>query len=141
MQKNTQEYIISSEKEINEIEFDINIWDRVFFYGELGSGKSTVIRNILRKYSKNPDLIVRSPTYIYYQRYRIGDLDIFHCDLYRLNDYGTWISLWWEEIAQDKQNVLLIEWPEILGDSISPTKKIYIEIIENEKRKMTITQI
>jgi tRNA A37 threonylcarbamoyladenosine biosynthesis protein TsaE len=35
----------------------------------------------------------------------------------------------------------LIEWPEILGDSISPTKKIYIEIIENEKRKITITQI
>ena len=140
MQKNTNEYLISSEKDMYDIEFPIVDWDRILFYGDLGSGKSTFIRHILRKYSNNPNLIVRSPTYTYYQRYQIGNLNILHCDLYRLDDYNAWISLWWEELIQDN-NILLVEWPEILGNNISPTKKVIIEILEDEKRKISIITI
>lgn len=139
MQKNTKEYIIQDEKELDEIEFNLLPWDRIFFYGDLGAGKSTTIRSILRKYLDNQSLIVRSPTYIYYQKYvdTVGQ-SIFHCDLYRLEDYSTWVSIGGEEILQDDQSIFLIEWPEILADTVTPTKKVSIELMETWERKISV---
>ena len=111
MQKTITEYIIQYEKELDDIVFDLVPGDRVFFYGDLGAGKSTYIRHILRKYLNNSTLVVRSPTYTYYQKY---DSNIYHCDLYRLEDYSTWVSIGGEEISQDPDSIILIEWPEIL---------------------------
>jgi tRNA threonylcarbamoyladenosine biosynthesis protein TsaE len=90
MQKNTEEYIIQDEKELDDIVFDLVPGDRIFFYGDLGTGKSTYIRYILRKYLDDPALIVRSPTYTYYQKY---GSNIYHFDLYRLEEYGTFASI------------------------------------------------
>jgi tRNA A37 threonylcarbamoyladenosine biosynthesis protein TsaE len=69
MQKTITEYIIQDEKELDDIVFDLVPGDRIFFYGDLGAGKSTYIRHILRRYLSDPTLVVRSPTYTYYQRY------------------------------------------------------------------------
>jgi tRNA A37 threonylcarbamoyladenosine biosynthesis protein TsaE len=49
------------------------------------------------------------------------------------------MSIWGDEIAKNSSNILLIEWPDILGNIISPTKEIDIEILGEEKRKITIT--
>lgn len=83
----------------------------------------------------NPNLIVRSPTYTYYQKYDT----IYHCDLYRLEDYSTWISIGGEEIAQDPDSIMLIEWPEIFGSSITPTKTVSIEMMETGERRVIIS--
>jgi tRNA threonylcarbamoyladenosine biosynthesis protein TsaE len=136
MQKNTHEYIISSENELEEIIFDLSPGERIFFSGDLGVGKSTFIRYLLRKYTNNPVLIVRSPTYTYYQKYN----DVYHFDLYRIEDYATWTSIGGEEIQESNTSIMLIEWPEILENSINPTKKIHIEHLETGERKITITQ-
>ncbi len=135
MQKNAQEYIISKEKELDEIVFSLILGDRIFFSWDLGVGKSTFIRHILRKYMNDPKLIVRSPTYTYYQKYG----SVFHCDLYRIEDYSTWISIGGEEIALDPDSIMLIEWPEILGSSITPTKKVSIEVMETGERRIIIS--
>ncbi len=140
MQKTIQEYYITTEKDLDEILFDVVAWDRIFFSWDLWVWKSTFIRHIIRKYMDNPGLVVRSPTYTYYQKYRKDntDITIYHCDLYRLEDYNTWISIWGEEIAMDPNGIFLIEWPEILENTIIPNKKISIEIMENNDRKITI---
>jgi len=101
----------------------------------LGAGKSTYIRHILRKHFSNPSLIVRSPTYTYYQKYE----NVFHCDLYRIDDYNTWISIGGKEISESPGSILLIEWPQILDNNIEPTKAVHIEILNDDKRKITIT--
>ncbi len=134
MQTNTVEYIIRDEKELDEIAFDLISWDRIFFVWDLGVGKSTFIRYLLRRYTNNPKLIVRSPTYTYYQKYD----SVYHFDLYRIEDYTTWVSIWWEEINQSVDSIMLIEWPEILEGSIIPNKKISIELLENGDRKVNI---
>lgn len=90
MQKTITEYIIQDEKELDDIVFDLTAGDRIFFSGDLGAGKSTMIRHILRRYMEDPTLIVRSPTYTYYQKY---GSNIYHCDLYRLEDYSTFVSI------------------------------------------------
>lgn len=138
MQKTITEYIIQDEKELDDIRFDLTPWDRIFFFGDLGAGKSTYIRHILRKYLNNPTLVVRSPTYTYYQKY---DSNIYHCDLYRLEDYSTWVSIGGEEISQDPDSIILIEWPEILWDSVTPTKKMSIEVMEDGRRKMRVENL
>ncbi len=90
MQKTITEYIIQDEKELDDIVFDIVLGDRIFFSGDLGAGKSTYIRHILRRYLDDPTLMVRSPTYTYYQKY---SSNIYHFDLYRIEDHSTLISI------------------------------------------------
>ncbi|NRH21292.1 tRNA (adenosine(37)-N6)-threonylcarbamoyltransferase complex ATPase subunit type 1 TsaE [Candidatus Gracilibacteria bacterium] len=142
MQKNIQEYIINDENELDEIDLDFLPGDRIFFYGDLGTGKSTFIRHQLRKYLNLPNLIVRSPTYTYYQKYTSeSGQSIFHCDLYRLEDYNTWVSIGGEEISQDENSIILIEWPEILADTVIPTKKVSIELMETGERKISVMMI
>ncbi len=138
MQKNIQEYIIQDEKELDDIIFSLTDWDRIFFSGDLGAGKSTYIRHIIRKHLDNKTLVVRSPTYTYYQKY---GTNIYHCDLYRLEDYSTWVSIGGEEIAQDPSSIMLIEWPEILGDALQPTKKITIEVMEDGRRRVRVEEV
>lgn len=135
MQKSTQKYIIQDEKELDDIDISLTAWDRVFFVWDLGAGKSTFIRHILRKYLDDATLIVRSPTYTYYQKY---GTDIYHFDLYRLEDYDTFVSIGGEEILEDTDTIALIEWPEILGDTVQYTKKISIEMMEDGRREVII---
>ena len=57
------------------------------FYGSMGAGKTTFIRAILRKFFDDEKIIVRSPTYTYYQEYSDAKRGkVFHFDLYRLDD-------------------------------------------------------
>lgn len=137
MQKNTVEYIISSERDLEKIVFDLIPGDRIFFYGDLGAGKTTLIRYLLRRYIHQEDLIVRSPTYTYYQKYEFA----YHFDLYRIEDYATWISIGGEEISQSRDSILLIEWPEILGDTVLPNKIVSIETLDTGERKITISSL
>lgn len=83
----------------------------------------------------DPNLIVRSPTYTYYQKY--GD-NIYHFDLYRLEDYDTFISIGGEEILSDASTIALIEWPEILGESVAYTKKVSITLMEDGGREVIV---
>ncbi len=165
MQKTIQKYIIHNEKELDDIDITLERWDRIFFIWDLGAGKSTFIRHILRKHINDPTLVVRSPTYTYYQQYTkiqnskfkiqsqnqwmdafsdnleswINNLEsIFHMDLYRLEDYDTFISIGGEEILSDTSTMALIEWPEILWDTVQYTKKISIKVMENGGREITL---
>jgi tRNA threonylcarbamoyladenosine biosynthesis protein TsaE len=138
MQKTTKTYTIHEEKELDDIDISLTPGDRIFFVWDLGAGKSTMIRHILRKYLNDPTLVVRSPTYTYYQKY--GN-NIYHFDLYRLEDYETWVSIGGEEIAEDPTTIMLIEWPEILGERVQYTTKISIEVMENGEREVVVEKL
>jgi tRNA threonylcarbamoyladenosine biosynthesis protein TsaE len=140
MQKNTQSFIIKDEFSLEQCHFPLLIWDRVFFYGDLGAWKSTFIRSLLRKISNNQNLIVRSPTYTYYEKYVFDNYPpIYHCDLYRIEDYDTFVSIGGEEIADDEKNIMLIEWPERLEWRVIPTKIVRLELKENCEREISIS--
>jgi len=63
---------------------------------------------------------------------------IYHFDLYRLEDYDTFISIGGEEIVEDTHTICLIEWPEILGDTVAYTKKISINVMEDGGREIIV---
>lgn len=67
---------IYNEKELDEIHLNLCPGDRVFFYGDLGAGKTSLIRSLLRRHLSDPNLIVRSPTYTYYSRFQLPDNNV-----------------------------------------------------------------
>ncbi len=109
------------ETEIDSLLFPLLPWDRIFFHGDLGSGKSTFIRTLLRSHFRDEWLIVRSPTYTYYQKYGI---DIYHFDLYRVESFNDIFLIGAMDIFENPMTICLIEWPEILWDSLQATRKI-----------------
>lgn len=139
MQKKSETFRVSSEKLLDKIIFPLNIGDIIFFYGDLGAGKTTFIRALLRQYSEKNDLVVRSPTYTYYQKYFLDTKNIYHFDLYRLENTENLALIGAEEILQNPQSISLIEWPEILGDTVSPTK--IVKITQNPENSERIIEI
>lgn len=124
------------EIDINKLIFSLYPGDIIFLNGDLWSGKSTFTRELLKKHFVNNNLIVRSPTYTYYQKYWNN---VYHFDLYRVESQEDLYLIWAVDILQNPDNICIIEWPEILWDSILPTKKIAISTSTEGSRDFSIT--
>jgi tRNA threonylcarbamoyladenosine biosynthesis protein TsaE len=75
--------------------------------GELGAGKTTWVRGFLAGLGGDPDQVA-SPTYAVLHRYEAPGCHIFHLDLYRLGEHGSW-SLGLEEQVLPV-DFLVVEW-------------------------------
>lgn len=80
-------------------------------------------------------MIIRSPTYTYYQKY--GE-NIYHFDLYRLDVFQNFDSIGGGDIFDDEKNICLIEWPEILTVHYLATKTIHITLLDDGSRRIEI---
>lgn len=89
----------------------------VYLRGELGAGKTTLARGILRGLGYEGR--VKSPTYTLVEVYTVSRLDLHHFDFYRFQDPREWIDAGFRETFNGR-NVSLIEWPERAGDLLPP---------------------
>ena len=103
--------------------------DTILLSGEIGSGKSTfaraLIKHRLQEIGRDED--VPSPTFTLVQTYDVGNVEIWHCDLYRLTDPDEALDLGLEEAFE--QAICLIEWPDRLG-MLAPPGALRIELTE-----------
>src|SRR6185312_8994269 len=81
----------------------------VYLRGELGTGKTTFARALLRAMGVGER--VKSPTYSLLERYFVNGRDAFHLDLYRIADAGEleWLGL---DELDGRETIVLVEWPE-----------------------------
>ncbi|TAN05374.1 MAG: tRNA (adenosine(37)-N6)-threonylcarbamoyltransferase complex ATPase subunit type 1 TsaE [Rhodanobacteraceae bacterium] len=87
----------------------------LFLRGELGAGKTTFARALLRALGVGER--VKSPTYSLLERYRVNGHDAFHLDLYRIADAGEleWLGL---DELDAPDTLVLVEWPERGGGAL-----------------------
>jgi tRNA threonylcarbamoyladenosine biosynthesis protein TsaE len=85
----------------------------VYLRGELGAGKTTLVRGVLRSLGHRGP--VKSPTYALVEVYDVSRLHLHHFDFYRFQDPREWIDAGFRE-SFNGHTVSLIEWPEKAGD-------------------------
>jgi len=87
--------------------------DVVFFYGEIGVGKTTFIRHLINNFQKDNNVFlseVPSPTFNILNEYEIKNLTIQHYDLFRIKNIDESKNI---GLLESKEDVItLIEWPE-----------------------------
>lgn len=81
----------------------------VFLRGQLGAGKTTIVRGLLNTLGHTG--AVKSPTYTLLEPYSYNGQDAFHFDLYRIADPQELSFVGFDEII-DGPGIKLIEWPE-----------------------------
>ncbi len=82
-------------------------------HGELGSGKTTLVRGLLR--ARGVSGPVKSPTYALVEHYPLSSLYFYHFDFYRFVTPNEWDSAGMSDYFRDDA-VCIVEWPERVGD-------------------------
>lgn len=104
--------------------------------GELGAGKTTLTRGLLRQLGHKGN--VKSPTYTLVERYELADRVVFHFDLYRLADPEELDYLGLDDYLSNN-SLSIIEWATQGGDYL-PNPDLAITInYQNSGRHITVT--
>lgn len=109
------------ERFCKEISVNINVGTVICLFGDLGSGKTTFVRYLIRYLYENNKLksptSIKSPSFPILFTYEINNFEIYHYDLYRISKKSELIELnIFEELAN---SITLIEWPEIILSSLN----------------------
>ena len=108
----------------------------IFLSGNLGAGKTTLARGILRGMGYQGK--VRSPTYNLIELYKISRLYFYHFDFYRFDDPEEWEEAGFREYF-NPESICAVEWAEKAAGSL-PTADLqfFIHITERDHRYVEI---
>lgn len=98
----------------------------IHLQGQLGSGKTTLVRGFLRQLGISG--AIKSPTYTLVEPYQAGGRQIYHFDLYRLEDPEALEMLGFRDYLES-DSVCLIEWPEQAAGLLPPADiTVHLEV-------------
>ncbi len=107
----------------------------VFLRGELGAGKTTLVRGILRAFGH--EAAVKSPTYTLLEPYEQLDPPVLHFDFYRVGDSEELDFIGLDELL-DSDAIKLIEWPEMAKGRL-PEPDLELKLsLEGEGRRIDV---
>jgi tRNA threonylcarbamoyladenosine biosynthesis protein TsaE len=134
-------YLTKHSEETRKLGIDfakkIKYGDFLAFYGNLGSGKTTFIQGLAEGLGIKRRII--SPTFIILRHYKLDRGSFYHVDLYRTNSKHDLLGLGMDEIIEDKNNIIAVEWSDKLNDFL-PKKRIelHFKYIEENEREIII---
>ena len=140
---NSKKLDISSEKQTRALAKRLSDFfkkgDLVFLFGEIGTGKTTFVKNFINNLQKkNQENIteVPSPTFNILNEYKIKNLDIYHYDLYRVKDKEELQNL--GKIDENSNALVFVEWPELLKKNILNYIGLYFEYEDDLNKRSLI---
>ena len=108
----------------------------IYLKGHLGVGKTTLVRGILHGLGHQGK--VKSPTFTIVEPYEFEQFNLYHFDLYRLQDSNELETLGFRDYVNNN-SVCLIEWPE-KAEKFLPVANINIHLkIKDNNRLLTIS--
>ena len=114
--------------------------DIIVLSGELGSGKTKFVQGVLENFNLQDE--ISSPTFTIVNEYNSDTVNIYHFDVYRLEDSDEFFAIGGEEYFS--KGICLIEWGELIEDILpKPYTKISFSKSDDDTsyRKLTIEKI
>ncbi len=115
----------------------------IALYGTLGVGKTTFTQSIAKILGLKKNII--SPTFVIMKSYELPNNSnyinyfkkLIHIDAYRFKDENETTAINLNELMKDKNNLIIIEWPEIIEKTLNKEVfRIKLEHIDNETRSI-----
>lgn len=115
--------------------------DLVTLSGDLGAGKTTLARALIRHLADDPAMDVPSPTFTLVQTYTLPRGTVVHADLYRIGDPGELTELGLDDVGGNA--IVLMEWPDRAADALPPDRLdialMLTDSLAPNQRQMEIT--
>ena len=134
--KNEQDTVDFAEKFASSL----SVGDIVVLTGELGSGKTKFVQGVLKPFNMEDE--ISSPTFTIVNEYTSDKTNVYHFDVYRLEDSDEFYAMGGDEYFS--KGICLIEWGEMIEDILP---KPYIKIIfskdeeNSDYRKLEILKV
>ncbi|HEY4010846.1 MAG TPA: tRNA (adenosine(37)-N6)-threonylcarbamoyltransferase complex ATPase subunit type 1 TsaE [Acidobacteriaceae bacterium] len=113
----------------------------VLLRGDLGAGKTTLVKGIVSSLGAAEPDDVASPTFTLVHEYRGRNLTVYHLDLYRLEHDSQLETLGLSEILERADALVLVEWGERFPSLVARADaEIAIEVGENENERLLLVR-
>lgn len=84
----------------------------VILRGDLGAGKTTLVKGVAEGFNAALQEDVTSPTFTLVHEYRGPEVTLFHIDLYRIDTERDLMTLGIDDLCAEPNSILLVEWGE-----------------------------
>jgi tRNA threonylcarbamoyladenosine biosynthesis protein TsaE len=114
----------------------------VGMYGDLGAGKTTCTQFFAQALGITETVV--SPTFVIEKIYELSGqafTHFIHIDAYRLEKSSEMLHLGWAEIISNKENLIIVEWPERIADIMPPHIQIRLKWVSENEREVEVKNI
>lgn len=112
----------------------------VLLRGDLGAGKTTLVKGVAEAFEAASQDDVTSPTFTLIHEYRGPGTTVYHVDLYRIETERELYTLGLDDLLDDPRSVVLIEWGEKFPRLVRERDvEIAIERVGETERRITVT--
>ena len=110
----------------------------VLLRGDLGAGKTTMVKGIAAAFDAAAQEDVTSPTFTLIHEYRGPKVTVYHIDLYRIETERELATLGIDELLRDEHSLVVIEWGEKFPKFVREGDvEVAIERLGESDRKIT----
>lgn len=109
----------------------------VLLYGELGAGKTTLVKGMVSGLGLAAEEEVTSPSFVFVHAFR-NHAHLYHVDLYRIEEPTELETLGLDDLLAE-QAIVVVEWAERLSlPALEPGLRVHLEVVSDQQRRIRV---